>query len=272
MRLPLALPCALVFALALDACSSEEPAASPSRSTASVIARQPSPTIEPPTGPTGETGTATGATGSIPPPQPDVRLPHGMPAVVDDPEAVAAISAGDLAPLVPPGSTPASSVVLSRPDAPIDQVAVSWRSGEALAGRAGLIVWQHARSDPTWRAVYAFTDPKGRGVFGVRMDQADVTGDGIADLLTFEDVGGSGACGTYRVIASTDGDAAEILRRDVCDTEIQIAGGDLRVREAVFEPEDPHCCPSAVRTTVLRWTGSDWKQISSEVSQAPGTT
>jgi hypothetical protein len=194
-----------------------------------------------------------------------------MPTVVDDPADVAAISAGDLTPLIPAGATPATSAVLARPEAPIDQVAVAWRAGDALAGRTGLIVWQQADGDPAWRAVYAFTDPKSRGVFGVRMDEADLTGDGIADLLTFEDVGGSGACGTYRVVASTDGDATEILRRSVCDTEIQFAGGDLRVREAVFEPDDPHCCPSAFRTTVLRWNGSDWEQISSEVSPTPGT-
>lgn len=247
MRRPLALLCAYALALSLVACSRAEP--------------------------TETTGSPTGTTGSpVPPPQADVRLPDGMPAVVDAPEDIAAISGGDLSPLVPPGSTPATSAVLARPDAPIDQVAVGWRSGNALAGRAGLIVWQHAEVDPAWRAVYAFTDPKGKGVLGVRMDQADVTGNGIADLLTFEDVGGSGACGTYRVVESTEGDAAEILFRDVCDTEIQVAGGDLRVREAVFEPDDAHCCPSAVRTTVLRWNGSDWVEVSSEVSAAPGTS
>lgn len=238
-RLPVPM-CALAFALALAACSSDEPATAP-------------------TGPT------------VPSPQPDVRLPNGMPAVVDESQDLVAISAGDLTPLVPAGATPAASAVLARPDTPIDQIAVSWRSGGSLTGSAGLIVWQHSGDDPAWRAVYAFTDPKGTGVFGVRMDQADVTGDGIADLLTFEDVGGSGACGTYRIVAPTDGDARQILRRNVCDTEIQFAGGGLRVREAVFEPDDPHCCPSAFRTTVLRWNGSDWEQISSEVSPAPGT-
>jgi hypothetical protein len=263
----LALLCALAFALAVADCSSDEPTTTPSGPTS---VSEPAPSHA--TGSTATTASPTGATGvSVPPPQPDVSLPNGMRAVVDDPEDVVAISAGDLSPLVPPGSTPATSAGLARPDAPIEQVAVAWRSGDALAGRAGLIVWQHPDGDPAWRAVYAFTDPKGKGVFGVRMDQADVTGDGIADLITFEDVGGSGACGTYRVVESTDGDAAEILRRDVCDTEIQVAGGDLRVRKAVFEPEDAHCCPSAVRTTVLRWNGSDWVEVSSEVSSAPGT-
>ena len=49
--------------------------------------------------------------------------------------------------------------------------------------------------DGTWRAVYAFTDPARSGVFGIRVDTGDLTGDAIADLLSFEDLGGSGACG-----------------------------------------------------------------------------
>jgi hypothetical protein len=269
MRRPPELTCAVAFALALAvaACSSGEPAPGPTGSTAP-SAPSPSPTAAP----SATTGPATGPSGAPTPlPQPDVRLPDGMSTIVDDPADVTAISAGDLTPLVPPGSTPATSANLARPQAPIDQIAVTWRAGEPPAGRTGLIVWQRAPGDPAWRAVYAFTDPPGRGVFGVRMDQGDLTGDGIADLLSFEDQGGSGACGTFRVVASTDGDATEILRRSVCDSEIQIAGGDLRMREAVFEPDDPHCCPSAFRTTVLRWTGSDWEEVSSEVSAAPGT-
>jgi hypothetical protein len=166
---------------------------------------------------------------------------------------------------------PATSAVWAAPDAPIDQIAVTWRGPGPVPGPTGMIVWQLVDGERSWRAVYAFTDAAARGVFGVRTDQADVTGDGLADLLTFEDVGGSGACGTYRVVAPAEGDAREILRRRVCDTEIQIAGGDLRVREAVFEADDPHCCPSAFRTTVLRWNGFDWERVSSQISPAPGT-
>jgi hypothetical protein len=192
-----------------------------------------------------------------------------MSGVVEDPADTVAISAGDLSPLVPSGSTPGTSAVLARPGDPIDQIAVTWEAGEPPLGPAGMIVWQLVDDDRSWRAVYAFTDPRNSGVFGVRIDQADVTGDEIADLLSFEDVGGSGACGTYRVVASTDGGASEILRRDVCDTQIQIAGGDLLLRAAVFEPDDPHCCPSAFRTTVLTWNGSAWDRVSSEISPAP---
>ena len=265
-RLPVLL-CAVALALAGAACSGDDgPAPVPTASaTETSPSGVPSPTTSPVIPPT------TGTPGPpSPTAQPDVQLPSGMPAVIDDPADLTKISAGDLSPLVPPGSTVVRSAVLARPDDPIDQVAVGWGTGEPFARRSGLIVWQRVEAQPAWHAVYAFTDPKSRGVLGVGVDQGDLTGDAIPDLLTFEDVGGSGACGTYRVIAAGDGDAAEILRRSVCDAQIQIAGGDLRVREAVFEPDDPHCCPSAFRTTVLRWNGSDWKTVSEEVSAARG--
>jgi hypothetical protein len=266
MRRPPTPVCVFALALALSACSGDEPAAT--GPTMRGGTGTPSPTIA-----TGPTGTATIGTTrtTAPPPGSDVRLPAGMSGVVDDPADVSAIAAGDLSSLIPPGSVPASSATLASPDAPFDRIAVTWRAGGPPPGRGGLIMWQHAPGDPAWRAVYAFTDPGTKGVFGVRMEQGDVTDDGVADLLTFEDVGGSGGCGTYRVVASARGAASEILRRDVCDAEIQIAGGDLRLREAVFEPDDPHCCPSAVRTTLLHWNGSDWEEVSSEVSTVPGT-
>src|SRR5262245_211947 len=126
MRSPPALLCALAFAFALAACSSDEPSTMP--------------TTPPPPPTSGRTTGTTGATGSpTSSPEPDVRLPGGMAAVVDDPADVAAISGGDLTSLVPAGSTPGPSAVLVEPDAPIDQVAVAWRAGDALAGRTGLI-------------------------------------------------------------------------------------------------------------------------------------
>ncbi len=104
-------------------------------------------------------------------------------------------------------------------------------------------------------------------MFGIRVDTGDLTGDAIPDILSFEDVGGSGACGTYRVIATSAGDASEIFRREACDTQIAISSGDLRIREAIFRANDPHCCPSAFRESVLRWNGTSWEEISSEVTR-----
>jgi hypothetical protein len=250
----------LSLALAGAACSgSNDPGPSPSATvdpstTPPVTSTEPPPPPSPSTGPT--------ATPTV---DPDVRLPAGMPATVDDPDDVSLIAAGDVGSLVPPGASATHTLTLVTPRDPIDQIALTWLDEGPSQRRTGLIVWQRFDDHPTWRAVFAVTDPPSKGVFGIRVETDDLTGDAIADLLTFEDVGGSGACGTYRVVASTEGDASAIFRRDTCDTEIAISRGDLRVREAVFEPDDPHCCPSAFRTSVLRWDGAAWEEISSEV-------
>ena len=192
---------------------------------------------------------------------PDVRLPEGMPAIVDDADDLALIASGDLTPLLPPGAIDTSRVAFRDP---IEQIVLTWSDGRPLRRRNGLIVWQRSE-DEGWHAVYAFTDPARLGVFGIRVDVGELTDDAIADVLSFEDVGGSGACGTYRVIASSPGDANEIFRRDACDTQMAISGGDLRIREAVFHADDPHCCPSAFRESTLRWNGTSWDEVSSEV-------
>ena len=210
---------------------------------------------------TPSTATASPSESPTPTADPDVRLPEGVPPVVDDAADLALIASGDLGPLAPPG---ASSENRSSIEDPFEQIVLTWADGIPPDRRNGLIVWQRSE-DGTWRAVYAFTDPRRRGVFGIRVDTGDLTDDAIPDILSFEDVGGSGACGTYRVMASALGDASEVFRREACDTQIAISSGDLRIREAVFRPDDPHCCPSAFRESVLRWNGTSWDEISSEV-------
>ena len=192
---------------------------------------------------------------------PDVRLPQGMSAIVDEADDLALIASGDLGPLLPAGASPAGRFALGDPP---EQVVLTWWDGSPFRRRNGLIVWQRSE-DESWLAVYAYTDPVRLGVFGIRVDEGELTGDAITDVLSFEDVGGSGACGTYRVVAIAASDASEIFRRDACDTQIAISDGDLRIREAVFRAGDPHCCPSAFRESTLRWNGTSWDEVASEV-------
>ena len=204
-----------------------------------------------------------------PTPQPDLQLPVDAPTLVDDPADVARVSAGDLAPLVPPRAEITFTALQTTPQDPIDQVALAWRRGaDAFAATHGVVVWQRF-GGPEWRALYAFTDRPRAGVLGITLEPGDLTGDGIADLLTLEHTGGTGACGRWRVVATDPGGATEIFRRDACDTEMAIADGDLRIREAVYEPGDPHCCPSAFRVTTLRWDGEEWVETSSETQPVP---
>jgi hypothetical protein len=213
--------------------------------------------------------TASPSPSPTPAVDPDVRLPEGMPAVVDDPAKLASIDAGDLTSLAPADTSITSRVqtvgaVVGSGPVPNDEIALAWADEGPAERSTGLIVWQRFE-DESWHAVYAFTDPPRKGVFGIRLDIGDVTRDAFADVLSLEDVGGSGACGTYRVIASGMDDASEIFRRDTCDTQIAIADRDLRVREAVFHAGDPHCCPSAFRESILRWNGTSWDEVSTQV-------
>ncbi|HJS27060.1 MAG TPA: hypothetical protein VJ913_08050 [Actinomycetota bacterium] len=199
-----------------------------------------------------------------PTPEPDLQLPADAPTLVDDPAHIARVSAGDLRPLVPPQAEITFTTLQTTPQDPIDQVALAWRRGaDAFASTHGFVVWQRSEG-PAWRALYAFTDRPRSGVLGITMEPGDLTNDGIADLLTSEHTGGTGACGRWRVVTSLPGNAAEIYRKEACDTQIAIAGGDLRIREAVYEPGDPHCCPSAFRVTTLRWNGEDWVETGSK--------
>jgi len=198
---------------------------------------------------------------AAPEPSPSLGLPKDAPATLDAPLSVVELTEGDFADLAPPGATVTFTDVLATPDDPVDQVAVAWRRGEdPFASEQGFVVWQRFAADPPWRAVYAFTDRPPSGVLGISLETGDLTADGLPEIVTFEQVGGTGACGTWRVIAPRPGGASEIHREETCDVQIQIADGALERREAVYGPDDPHCCPSAFRVSRLEWDGETFVQ------------
>jgi hypothetical protein len=256
-----ALPLAFLSFALLVACGDTD-VSGPSPTT--VTSGTSGPTSDPSTSSASQTASPSGG----PTPEPDLQLPAGAPTLVDDPADVARVSAGDLSPLLPPRAEIGFTALQTTPQDPIDQIALAWRSGaDPFASTHGLVVWQRF-AGPEWRALYAFTDRPPTGVLGITLEPGDLTGDGIADLLTSEHTGGTGACGRWRVVASEPGVATEHFRRDACDTDIAIADGELRIREAVYEPGDPHCCPSASRVTTLRWDGEEWIETGSQTQPA----
>jgi hypothetical protein len=219
--------------------------ASPTPSTSSSPSASPSPTV-----------------------QPTLRLPADAPTELSDPAGVAQVVAGDVTPLVPPGSTVMSTSFTGGESAsPLEQVAFTWRRGEdPFAAEQGFVVWQRFETDPPWRAVYAFTDAPSEGVLAVDLETMDITRDQIPDFLTLERSGGSGDCGTWRVIVPAAGGTSEVFRRTGCDMQIDIVGDHLEMHEAVYRPRDPHCCPSAYRITTFEWDGQAFVETSSEVT------
>lgn len=213
------------------------------------------------------------ATTQPPPPSPKptsspttLQLPANAPRTFANPLDPEAVPTGEL---VPPGAQVTSTWTMSPPDDPIALVGLAWARGNDPFGQEhGFVLWERFDQDPPWRAIYAFTDPPSREVFGIRFQIGDLTDDGIDDVLTFEDMGGSGGCGVWRVISPMGGVASQILREHTCDAQIRNGGGALRIRQAVFQPGDAHCCPSSFETTVLRWDGTTWQQLERTTTSA----
>jgi len=153
----------------------------------------------------------------------------------------------------------------------LDQIVVTWSSGtDPFRQEHGLAVWQRFPDRPSWSVVHAFLDDVGRGVFGIRVQIGDLSGDGHEDVLSFEDRGGSGGCGVWRLAASGAVGVTELYRRHTCDTDMAVRDGALVVTESVYEPGDAHCCPSATRTTTLRWDGAAWQIVARELTESLG--
>lgn len=251
MRLALAVG----LALALTACDGDggeggtptpslAPSASPSASPS------PSPSASPSPSPS-------------PTPALDLQLPKDAPTELEGDVTVIDLARDGFAPMLPPGATATASQTA---ETPVEQVWVVWfRGDDPFSRRSGLVLWQRTEPDGSWRAVYAFTDRPSKGVLGITLQTGDLTGDGVPDLLSREDTGGTGACATWRVVITTAGAATEVYRHVACDTTLDMAGAELRMREAVYEPEDPHCCPSAFRISTLAWDGRAFAVTSSEL-------
>ena len=194
-----------------------------------------------------------------------VVLPPGVP-----PSYGGDVEPGDLPAerLVPAGATVTGTAF------PGERTAiVTWSIGDdPFLREQGLVVWRRTPgSAPPWVATFALRDPPRAGVLGIRIDMADATGDGEADALVFGSVGGSGACGTWRLIALAPGADVVTYERDLCDATVEFSADPvgLRVTELVFEPGDPHCCPSRSKTTTLRWDGTRWRATAVERSDGP---
>jgi hypothetical protein len=131
--------------------------------------------------------------------------------------------------------------------------------GDAFSRDRALWRWTPAPDLGGWLGITIATYPARRGVLNLDATVADVTGDGNDDALVSALTGGTGACATWSVVDLAD--AERIFVRDLCDGSIDPSAEPvgLVVTESVFRADDPHCCPSARRETVLTYAGgSDW--------------
>jgi hypothetical protein len=171
--------------------------------------------------------------------------------------------------LLPPGATLTDRVVLAEGGDLPEQVVVAYVVGsDPFAAEHGVSVWERFPDPPAWSVVLAYVDEPAAEVLGIRLQTGDLTGDLHDDVLAFEDMGGTGGCGRWRVLAASATGTDVAFDEQTCDTQVSIVGGALEVREAIFEPEDPHCCPSSFRTSTLEWDGERFVETSSRVDGA----
>jgi hypothetical protein len=191
-------------------------------------------------------------------------IPLGVPGSFDRDVEPSEVPPGSL---VPPGTTATDVWYADTPVAQTILVAYVEPGTDPLRQEHALVVWRRFEGQPDpWRPVFGLRDPAERGVLAIRALMGDATADGSPDALTFEDTGGSGACGTWRVLDLAAN--VQVFKRKTCDTTIDLSADPvgLSIREAVYGPGDAHCCPSAMRTSILTFdpaTG-DWIVASTE--------
>lgn len=200
---------------------------------------------------------------SSPPSVEPVGVPAGTPASYRQ-----NVDAGDLPAeaLVPAGTTPTDSWPAIAPDGTqFALVAFAAPSNDPFRQARGIVVWRRFPESPPWRSVYGLSDPAEAGVLDIHTLIGDATADGSPDALTFEDIGGSGTCGTWRVLDLAAN--AQVYESQTCDATYDVSSdpAGLVLRAAVYRPGDAHCCPSATRTTVFVYGGDGRWTVASRV-------
>jgi len=193
-----------------------------------------------------------------------VEIPDGVPASFDEDVLGRDLPIEEL---VPPGDEVTGVDRAKTTDGEAVVIAFATPGGDPFSQARGFVVWRRdAGGDPPWRAVYGLAHGKRDGVLAISADVTDLTGDASADALIREETGGTGACATYRVVDLAAG--APLWKRSVCDAEIQPNPDPIGLFEVarVYGPDDPHCCPSAIRERVLTWDGDRFAVASVETT------
>jgi hypothetical protein len=222
------------------------------------------PSAPDPTTPVGTSGPAASTSSPAPPavaPSPVPPLPAGLPPSFEDDVPAAGVPTAALVPLMA-------------------QVTGAWY-GFTSGGEAIVVAWQMPGADPfrrargiaawrrfddggdPWRPVWGTTFGKGEGVVSIQGVTADVSADDSDDAVLFAGTSGSGGCGMALVVDLLEG--RRIYERALCDARLDPSTSPtgLRLTESVFAPGDAHCCPSAVRTSILTYDGRGWTVASS---------
>jgi hypothetical protein len=186
---------------------------------------------------------------------PTPTLPPGTPGTFEDDVPGSEVPADAL---VPRGTNVTDAWPVSAATGDAIVVAFEERGEDPFVAARGFVVWRRQEgADPPWRPAFGVMSRSGGGVLAIQGSIDDVTGDHSPDALLVERTGGVGNCGRWWVIDLSTG--GPLWRRSICDAEV-VAHQDppgIEITATVYEPGDPHCCPSSIRTTVYAYEPPD---------------
>src|SRR5439155_8316566 len=125
--------------------------------------------------------------------------------------------------------------------------------------RRGLAVWRFVSTNGGWRRIGLME----RMAYAFHVRTADVNADGRQDVLVFQDEGGSGGWGTWRLLVPDGRHVRKVWARYASTDTAWAAVARLRlvVFDAVGSSKDPktdgyiHCCWLRWRRAIYVWDG-----------------
>jgi hypothetical protein len=102
---------------------------------------------------------------------------------------------------------------------------------------------------------------------------ADLSEDGSEEAIVPLSSGGTLGDVGFLVLAEADGGVEPLLTvtPEFGGIAVSLVDGQLTTIEPVPGPDDPECCPSALRTTVYAWNGSELAVESSNTEPSDGS-
>jgi hypothetical protein len=196
-------------------------------------------------------GSGSGSPGLASPEQPAPTLPAGVPDSFDEDVPASEIPARAL---IPPGTEVTDAWLASTSAGESIVVAYTRPGSDPFVQARGFVAWRRTEgATPPWEPVFGIGHDERERILGIQAITGEVTGDDSDDVIVFESTGGVGNCGTWRVI--DPGAGAQRWHRSLCDAQVGINADPpgLTLTETVYAPGDSHCCPSALRVSVLEY-------------------
>ena len=103
---------------------------------------------------------------------------------------------------------------------------------------------------------------------------ADVTGDGIDEAIVPIDSGGTAGDIAFLVLTPS-GTGTKTLFKLTPENgsgglAVAVEGGQVVMTQPIYGPEDPNCCPGALRKTTYMWNGTSLAVESVKTEANPG--